>query len=36
MKDSLIASFEKVFGRKPEVVAQAPGRIEIHRQPYRL
>lgn len=29
MKDSLIASFEKVFGRKPEVVAQAPGRIEF-------
>ena len=29
MKESLAASFEKIFGRKPEVMAQAPGRIEF-------
>jgi len=29
MKESLFASFEKIYGRKPEVSAQAPGRIEF-------
>lgn len=29
MKESLSASFEKIFARKPEVLAQAPGRIEF-------
>ncbi len=29
MKDSLIASFEKIFDKKPEVISQAPGRIEF-------
>ena len=29
MKESLVSSFEKIFGRKPEALAQAPGRIEF-------
>ncbi len=29
MKESLISSFEKIFGKKPEVISQAPGRIEF-------
>ena len=29
MKQSLITSFVRLFGRVPEVVSQAPGRIEF-------
>lgn len=29
MKDALIVKFQAVFGRKPEILARAPGRIEF-------
>ena len=27
--DELVAKFEKMYGKKPEIVAYAPGRIEV-------